>query len=237
MTTDQAPGDRIVITGYEPAVPLLDLQPFHRNPNRGDVETIRESLRATGQYRPLVVNLGTHTGRRNEILAGNHTYAALAAEGHETTAVTYVDVDEETAKRIVLVDNGAAAKATRDSDILAELLSGMDDLAGTAYSIDDLEKLLTETNGRAATGFLDGFGEDDQGAVDEDDDGEGDPAGEDDEGVPYFTVSWTVTGEDRDTIMTALRAAKANNDLATMALGLAHICRDYLTATGTAVAS
>lgn len=41
--------------------PVADLQPYHRNPRRGDVAQIARSLKRTGQYRPIVTNKGTHT--------------------------------------------------------------------------------------------------------------------------------------------------------------------------------
>src|SRR6266545_1812765 len=37
-------------------VPIGSLAPFHKNPRRGDLPLLRESLRANGQYRPVVVN-------------------------------------------------------------------------------------------------------------------------------------------------------------------------------------
>src|SRR6266540_916368 len=76
-------------------VPIGSLSPFHKNPRRGDLPLLRESLRANGQYRPVVVNVGTHTGRSNEILGGNHTFAAAKAEGWSVIAATFVDVDED----------------------------------------------------------------------------------------------------------------------------------------------
>ena len=121
----------VIVVRYDPAFPLADLQPYYRNPNRGDVETIRRSLRKTGQYRAIVVNVGSHTGRANEVLAGNHTFAAAKAEGRSTMACEFVDVDEQTAARIVAIDNRAAEKAKRDADVLAELLGSMNDLEGT----------------------------------------------------------------------------------------------------------
>lgn len=54
-------------------LPLTQLNTFHKNPRRGDVEAIKGSLVANGQYRPIVVNKGTHTGRPFEVLAGNRT--------------------------------------------------------------------------------------------------------------------------------------------------------------------
>lgn len=129
------------IVGYDAEFPLSDLHPYYKNPRRGDIRTIRESLRQNGAYRALVVNIGTHTGRPHEVLAGNHTFAAAKAEKYETLAVTFVDVDEETAARIVVVDNRASDKATNDADVLRELLVDLDDLAGTGYTDEDLAKM------------------------------------------------------------------------------------------------
>jgi hypothetical protein len=78
------------------AVAISDLVPYHRNPRTGDLPAIVESLRVNGQYKAIVVNRGTHTGRPNEILAGNHTFAAAKELGWEEIAATWVDVDEET---------------------------------------------------------------------------------------------------------------------------------------------
>lgn len=125
------------------AVPLADLNPYHKNPRRGDIETIRESLRTNGQYRPIVVNRGTKTGRPNEILAGNHTFAAAKAEKWTEIAATFVDVDNDQAAKLVVIDNRASDKAKNDKDVLADLLGSLDDLEGTGYSAEDLAKLCS----------------------------------------------------------------------------------------------
>lgn len=122
--------------------PIETLQPFERNPRRGDLKRIIESLERNGQYRPIVVNTGTLTGRAYEVLAGNHTFLAAKALGWDEIAVTYVDVDDETAKRIVLVDNRASDVAGYDEDALAEILSELSDLEGTGYVPEDLDELL-----------------------------------------------------------------------------------------------
>lgn len=136
------PGEHATIVGYEPEFPLDELAPFYKNPRRGDVEAIRGSLRTNGQYRPLVVNIGTHTKRPNEILAGNHTYAALKAEKRLTAAVTFVDVDEQGAKRIVIADNATSDKAKNDADVLKDLLVSLDDIEGTGITPDEFAKML-----------------------------------------------------------------------------------------------
>lgn len=127
---------------FEPAFPTSKLRTYYKNPRRGDVEEIKKSLAVNGQYKPIVVNVGSHTGRKNEVLAGNHTLAAARDLGWVTIAVSMVDVDEDQAKRIVLVDNRTGDKASYDLDELAELLDGLDSLDGTGYTDADLESLL-----------------------------------------------------------------------------------------------
>lgn len=125
-------------------VPVADLQPFGLNPRQGDVGAITVSLEANGQYRPIVVNKRDMT-----ILAGNHTYHAALALGWERISVGFVDVDDETARRIVLVDNRTNDLADYDSNVLAELLetvyneSGPDGLVGTGFNLDDFEDVRT----------------------------------------------------------------------------------------------
>jgi hypothetical protein len=56
---------------------ITELSLYHSNPRRGDVDRLCESLLIHGQYRPIVVNTGTHTGRPDEVLAGNHLLLAI----------------------------------------------------------------------------------------------------------------------------------------------------------------
>lgn len=123
-------------------IPLDELTPFPGNAKRGDVDTIRASLRRNGQYRSLVVR--EIPDGPLIVLAGNHTLQALAAEGHPTARCEIVVCDDDTARRINLVDNRSAELGGYDSDALAELLSYMDgDLEGTGYSDSDIAGLIT----------------------------------------------------------------------------------------------
>lgn len=124
---------------------VADLNPYHANPRRGDVAAIAASLEATGQYRPIVVNAGTLTGRAFEVLAGNHTLAAARSLGWDRLDVVVLDVDDATARRIVLADNRTADLGGYDEGVLAELLAATDDLAGTGYDDADLTALLRRT--------------------------------------------------------------------------------------------
>ncbi|WP_163197904.1 ParB/RepB/Spo0J family partition protein [Bifidobacterium platyrrhinorum] len=126
------------------AFALDALHTYHRNPRRGDVDAIAESLKARGQYRPIVVNVGTHASHDYEILAGNHTYMAARKLGWETIQATTVDVDDDQAAQIVLADNRLSDLGGYDESELAALLSSVSDLEGTGYTPEDL-KLISES--------------------------------------------------------------------------------------------
>ena len=130
-------------------VPVGDLRTYHRNPRRGNTQVIAQSLTVNGQYRPLCVNRGTHTGRPNEVLAGNHTLMAARDLGWEHIDVTFVDVDDDQCARIVAVDNRSADMATYDDRLLLELLADLPDLDGTGYDpgdLDELERALADAS-------------------------------------------------------------------------------------------
>lgn len=122
---------------------------FHKNPRQGDLAAIEGSLRANSQYKPIVVNRGTHTGRPLEVIAGNHTLMAIRnlTEKHpdderwHNVLVHYVDVDDDRAARIVAADNRTAQLGSFDDRLLLELLSDLEDLDGTGYDNDDLAEL------------------------------------------------------------------------------------------------
>lgn len=122
------------------------LQTFENNPREGDVAAIAESLELRGQYRPLVVNRGTLTGRSMEVLAGNHTLLAARSLGWDSVDVGVIDVDEQAATQIVLADNRLADLGGYDEASLAELLESLDDLAGTGYSVEDLDELVASVH-------------------------------------------------------------------------------------------
>lgn len=128
------------------SMPIEDLKPYYRNARRGSVETIVESLRSLGQYRPIVVNRGSETGRPWEVLAGNHTLRAAAELGWEQIDVHEVDVDEDTAAKIVLVDNRSNDVADYDREALLELLDDVPDLVATGYTAEDLDELRIQVD-------------------------------------------------------------------------------------------
>ena len=144
-----APKTNLTVINVE-MVPVRSLNPFHKNPRVGDVEKVAESLKENGQFKPIVVNIGTHTGREREILAGNHTWLAARSLGWEEIYVGWVDVDEITANKIVLADNGTSDGASYDDSILTELLMNIKDagesLVGTTYTDDVLSRLVKDVS-------------------------------------------------------------------------------------------
>ena len=120
---------------------IHDVKPHPRNVRQGDIGMITESLRAHGQYRPIVVQ--TSTGH---ILAGNHTWKAAVTLGWKKIHASFIDVDDDKALRIMLVDNRANDLATYDDHRLSELLQELAvndaQLDGTGYTPDDLDDMI-----------------------------------------------------------------------------------------------
>lgn len=135
-------------------VKLDELRTYPTNARVGNVNAIADSLEVNGQYRPIVVNR-----RTSEILAGNHTWQAARRLGWETIAVTYVDVDEDAARRIVLADNRTNDLASYDDaglvDLLKQQLESDLELAGTGFDEDDLASLITAIAESTDSGELD----------------------------------------------------------------------------------
>lgn len=121
--------------------PVAELRRHPRNAKRGATDTIRRSISDLGFYGAVIAQ--TSTGY---VLAGNHRLEAAAAEGAETLPVFWVDVDEETATKILLVDNRSGELGTTDSAALLELLRSIDPEAMpvVGYTADDVDALLRE---------------------------------------------------------------------------------------------
>lgn len=124
-------------------VAVSSLQPHPRNPRQGDVGAISESLKAHGQYRPIVAQRST-----GYILAGNHTHKAAQALGWSEIAVTYLDVSDDQAVRIMLADNRTNDLATYDdaalADLLRELTGTADGLTDTLFDGDTLDEIIAD---------------------------------------------------------------------------------------------
>jgi hypothetical protein len=130
QSENESDGDEIT------RVDVGDLELWPGNPRRGNAEAIRESIRVNGVYKPLLVQRGS--GR---VLVGNNTLIAARELGLRQVDVIYKDVDDESARRIMLVDNRTSDVAEYDEALLyAALMDG--ELSGTGYSDADVEALL-----------------------------------------------------------------------------------------------
>ena len=123
-------------------VEALDaVQPHPRNPRQGDVGAIHQSIEANGFYGHIVAQRSS-----GHILAGNHRWIAAKQAGAKRIPVTWVDVDDDHALRILLADNRTNDLASYDDTSLAQLLVEIQEatggLAGTGYDGDDLDDLL-----------------------------------------------------------------------------------------------
>lgn len=126
-------------------VPVDQLTRFPGNAKRGDVEAIRASIRKTGQYRAIVVRRRHVNDGGLVILAGNHTFDAIKAEGGQDIRCEIIECSDAEAKRINLADNRLTELGSYDEEDLAALLSGLDgDFDGTGWADSDLFRMTVD---------------------------------------------------------------------------------------------
>lgn len=161
-----------------------ELRIYSRNPRKGNVGAVAASLKAHGQYRPVVANIGSHTGRPNEVLAGNHTVKAFRSlaqrepdnEQWNNILVHWVDVDDDQAARIVLADNRTSQLGGYDNKALSGLLADVsNDLDGLGYTAEDLDMITSLDRGQSDDDPGDYFDDDDEDDEDPDSGGRGNP--------------------------------------------------------------
>jgi hypothetical protein len=160
-------------------VPAGEIEPHPSNPRKGSVDAVRESIRENGVYKPIIVQRST-----GYILAGNHTYRAMVAEGMKTVPVTYTDAEGEDATRILLIDNRSSDLAGYYEPGLIDLLKTLPDLTGTGYDDAALADLVHRN------AFEEPQGIPDQGET---------------EANPYRTRSFTLTEEQAAVVDEAIR--------------------------------
>lgn len=122
-------------------VPVDQLEAHPSNPRTGDVAVIGESIRSHGFYGAIVAQRSTR-----RILAGNHRWQAAKAEGIAEVPVMWLDVDDDEALRVLLVDNRSNDQAGYDDAQLAFLLEDLAasqrEFEGTGYDDTALALLL-----------------------------------------------------------------------------------------------
>ena len=126
--------------GYE-LVPVTALKRHPKNPRKGDQVAIAESIAHNGFYGALIVQK-----RTGYILAGNHRFDEAKKQDAKEIPVIWLDVDDDEAERILLVDNRSNDLASYDDEALkqtlSELLERSGTLDGTGYDESFLEGLI-----------------------------------------------------------------------------------------------
>ena len=122
-------------------IPVGDVETWPGNARIGDLDTLAVSLHENTQYRPIIVQKSTM-----KIIAGNQTYRAAKDNlGWTHVAADVIDVDDQKAREIVLMDNRASDEATYDEGLLYKLIrEHLDDggsLVATGYDDADLQVL------------------------------------------------------------------------------------------------
>lgn len=142
----------LILSDVELSIPqgMVDptlLVPHPKNAKRHDEGLIAEQLNTLGQIEPLIVNLGSLTGRPNEILSGHGRVAAwIADHPGEPIQVSILDVDDDRALRVMLAANPNPNDPGYDDRGLAEILGALAESAGgliaTGHDEGELEDLL-----------------------------------------------------------------------------------------------
>lgn len=125
-------------------VTLSALKEHPQNARQGDTGAVIESIKAHGWFGTIVVQAST-----KHVLAGNHRLKAARELGMESLPVYWVDVDDETALRILLADNRTSDLASWDEGALARLLTDLNQsteqgLTGLGWDRQDLDALISD---------------------------------------------------------------------------------------------
>lgn len=138
-------------------VQLVDIdsvRPWPGNPRRGDVDKLRAMYREFGQQRTIIVQRSSGL-----IIAGNHWWQAMKAEGAAAILVGFCPVNDLTAQRIAVADNQSHEVGTYDSHDLDVWLrnlwaqGGLDETLG--YSHAQLDAYLRQFGGGGGRGSPD----------------------------------------------------------------------------------
>lgn len=130
-----------VVTQQYEQVPVGSLKPHPENPRRGNAEAIDESITSNGFYGAIVVQRSSGC-----ILVGKHRWERAGALGIETVPVLWADVDDVTARKIVLADNRTSDLAGYDDQKLAEFLASVQSsgLEGSGYDQEEFDQIIEE---------------------------------------------------------------------------------------------
>lgn len=199
-------------------VPAAELRANPRNWRRhppGQQRALQALLERVGYAGALIAR---ETPDGLELIDG-HLRADLA--GSEQVPVLVVDVDEDEARLLLSTLDPLGDMAEVDTDGLASLLQEVQlDSADLERFLGELVPGVLPEPGTRETAFLDAIA--------------GDATAHNwaapSPGSPYFTVTVSVTAEERAVIRQALTLAMKNTDATTTPAAMVQICRRYLEA-------
>jgi len=136
---------KIVDQEFDEAIDVSSITEHPDNPRRGDDNAVVDSIEHNGFFGGILVQRST-----GFVIAGNTRYRAALVSGAESVPGFWLNIDDDEAKRIMLIDNRASDLAIYDDDVLlgvlAELHNGTG-LAGTGYDEATYELLLNLREG------------------------------------------------------------------------------------------
>jgi len=146
---DQLLGPDQRIRDDEIAVELVPIDSISRHPennNVGDKASIRASIDEFGFFDPVIVQRST-----GHIIGGNHSWEVYRDKGAERIPVIFYDVDDLTAKRMLLALNRTTRLGHDDEEATFKLLRALEAEAGTpsvfvgtGWDMDDFESLAEQ---------------------------------------------------------------------------------------------
>ena len=128
-------------------IKLSELVEFPNNVRihtKRNLDTIKNSLKEFGQVKPILVQKST-----NYIIAGNGTYQAAKALGWQEMDCNVLDLDDEKARALSIVDNRSGDLSQMDEKNLLDFLKDFDKqtLDLTGYDDKELDKMLSFQEG------------------------------------------------------------------------------------------
>jgi hypothetical protein len=119
-------------------VPIAELIHHPENARKHDLSILKASLTAHGQYITLVRQRST-----GFVVKGNGTMDAAKQLRWKDLDVVTLDLTDDQARRILLIDNKSSDHGDYEAESLAALLAALEgDLAGTGYTEGELEALM-----------------------------------------------------------------------------------------------
>lgn len=105
------------------------------------IDSIKKSIVEFGQYMPIVVNKKT-----NIILVGNGTYQALKELGYKLVKIVYVDLNENDANKLSVLDNRTSELSEIDNNVVEKFFYELDDnlIKITGYSSSEVEEIMNQ---------------------------------------------------------------------------------------------